>query len=248
MDFTFILQVRTGSSRLPRKMLLPFYKQKTIPEVLIDCLGVHFPEYPIIIATTDNYLDDELVALLARYPVKIFRGNENNVVKRFIDAGRDSKIDRFIRICADNPFLDMKLLAEMLNQYTSELDYLSYKIGDLPAMKTAYGFFAEISRMCVLERVLHLTKDPAYLEHVTNFIYDNPSFFRVGFLKANVLITANSNVRFTVDTQNDFDIAQQTYSELSLKKPEFNFEDLILWANENNLLKQMSMETSKNKK
>lgn len=248
VNIIFIIQVRTGSSRLPGKMILPFYQGKTIPEILIERLFNHFPAYPIIIATTDSKSDNDLVKLLAPYPVQIFRGDENNVVKRFLEAGKNYGVDLFVRVCADNPFLDVGLLREMLDRYTPELDYLSYEIDGVPSMKTSYGFFTEISRISALEMVLHKTNDPIHLEHVTNFIYENPTLFKVGFLMADPLLTENRDVRFTVDTQNDFDVAQRAYTDICRFNPAFNFKDLILWANQNNLLKQMITETSKNKK
>jgi spore coat polysaccharide biosynthesis protein SpsF len=228
--------------------MLPFYEGKTISEILIDRLISYFPNNQIIIATTDGKVDDNLVKLLKSYPVHIFRGDENNVLKRLIEGGKKYQVDRFVRVCADNPFLDMQLMEDMMNQFTEELDYLSYHINGIPSMKTTFGFFAEITRINVLERVLNLTRDPIHLEHVTNFIYENPELFRVGFLSADSLIANNNHIRFTVDTKNDFDLAQGIFAEISKIKPKFYFGDLISLAIKNNLLEQMKTETSENKK
>lgn len=246
--FSLIIQARTGSSRLPGKMILPFYKGKTIPEIMIDRLLLHFPGYPIYVATTDSDRDNGLVKVLSEVPIKIFRGEENNVIKRFVDCGNENNIDRFIRICGDNPFLDMGLLKKLILNYLPELDYFSYKIDDLPAMKTSFGFFAEISRISSLQRVIELTDNPIYLEHVTNFIYENPTIFNVEFLNADQVIKDYKDVRYTVDTQNDFDVAKRVFTSLYSQNPDFNFEDAISWGVRNNLLEQMKLETSNNRK
>lgn len=236
---SFIIQVRTGSQRLPHKMILPFYKGLTIPELIISRLEQNFPEVSIIVATTTNVADDVLVSILKKYKVHIFRGSEHDVLDRFIEAGDHYGVEEFIRICADNPFLDMKLMKELLEQDMSGIDYCSYKINDKPAMKTAYGFFAEASKISVLKKVKSKTNDVLYLEHVTNFIYENPHQFKLNWLAVDSIISNHAYIRLTVDTPSDFETASEVYKNVSDSNRDLMYKDVIDYVNANDLAQKM---------
>ena len=81
-----VIQARTGSTRLPNKMLLPFHASKGILELLLEKLRNSFNNLPIIVATTTNNRDDVIVELCLKNKIKYFRGSENNVLQRFIDV------------------------------------------------------------------------------------------------------------------------------------------------------------------
>ena len=168
-----IIQARLGSTRLPEKMILPFYKNKGILEILIEKIKLSFPNIPVILATTDNANDDRLALLGEKLKILVFRGEEQNVLKRFIDAALKYDIDKIIRICADNPFLDMLYLKNLIKEYDdSSYDYISFKTSrDLPTIKTHYGFWTEGVMLTALKKIKKLTGEKIYLEHVTNFIY-----------------------------------------------------------------------------
>jgi spore coat polysaccharide biosynthesis protein SpsF (cytidylyltransferase family) len=103
-DIGIIIQARTGSARLPGKTLLPFFEDKSILDIIIENIQNHFQE-KIIIATTQNTQDEKIVEIAKRNKVLWFRGNEENVLKRFIDAAKNFGLNTIIRICGDNPFI-----------------------------------------------------------------------------------------------------------------------------------------------
>ncbi|HNX57329.1 MAG TPA: hypothetical protein PKO30_17160, partial [Prolixibacteraceae bacterium] len=77
-----ILQARTGSTRMPEKVILPFFEGKSILDLLIEKvkkLGI-----PAVLATTVNPSDDRICDLAARHDFPVFRGSENDVLDRFI--------------------------------------------------------------------------------------------------------------------------------------------------------------------
>jgi spore coat polysaccharide biosynthesis protein SpsF (cytidylyltransferase family) len=226
-DFAIIIQVRSGSTRLQKKMFLPFFNNKTILEIIIEKILPFFDKTQIIIATTTHNNDDKFEELSIKYGVNIFRGEENNVLKRFIDTSRFFNRNKIIRICADNPFLDIELLTNLLNNVTHEIDYCSYIINDTPAIKTHFGFFSEYLTLNTLEKITKLTKDPLYLEHVTNFIYSTDSF-KIKWIKSPLIIENSTNIRLTVDTISDFEICQKVYSDMYKKyKNKFGYNEII---------------------
>lgn len=247
--FAIIIQARSGSTRLPKKMLLPFFNDKTILEIIIEKLLPFFDKTQIIIATTTHKNDDKFEELSIKYGVNIFRGEENNVLKRFIDASRFFNKNKIIRICADNPFLDIELLTNLVNNLTNEIDYCSYIVNDTPAIKTHFGFFSEYVTLSTLEKIAEQTKDPLYLEHVTNLIYAT-DLFNIKWVKSPLIIEESNNVRLTTDTLNDFKIGQKVYNKmLQRHKNEFGYKEILTYVEtEIELKKEMRENIKENEK
>lgn len=100
---TFMIQARVGSTRLPNKILLPFYQNKCILQLLLDKLR-QVDGTNIVIATSKAPQNDAIEHLAKQENVLCFRGEENDVLQRFIDAAHAFDAERLIRICSDNPF------------------------------------------------------------------------------------------------------------------------------------------------
>ena len=75
-NITFIIQARVGSSRLPNKILLPFYKGKCL---LIEKLR-QIEDINIVVATSINPNNDVIETCLDKYNIPIYRGSENDVL------------------------------------------------------------------------------------------------------------------------------------------------------------------------
>lgn len=230
-NISLIIQARTGSARLPSKMLLPFYNQKTILDLVIKKLLDKFNSNQIILATTTNENDSLLVDLAKNRNILWFRGDENNVLKRFIDCANKNNANNIIRICADNPFLDIDLLVELIeNINLKKIDYASYSVNKTPSIRTHFGFFAEYVSLEALKKIQNSTTEIYYLEHVTNFIYSNPALFKIQWIEVPELISKNIGVRLTVDTIEDFENCRQIYEEL-VNKSTLNYFNVINYIN-----------------
>ena len=70
-----------------------------------------------------------------------YRGSEEDVLERFIGAAREYDFHNLIRICADNPFLDVKGTVSLLNFHLeNQNDYTGYKLSNgLPSIKSHSG-------------------------------------------------------------------------------------------------------------
>lgn len=215
-----IIQARLGSTRLPQKMIIPFYSSKGILETIISRIIQRKFNFPIILATTANPKDDVIEKIASDAGIKHFRGSEDNVLDRFIKAGEQYKIDKIIRICADNPFLDLNALEYLAKSFINrDVDYWCYALSDnTPTIKTHYGFWAEGVKLSALKKVKDYTKDSLFLEHVTNYIYSNPNNFSIHFEPIEKIIEEQQSIRLTVDTQEDFKLCQKVYSSLISNK------------------------------
>ncbi|MFY8069067.1 MAG: cytidylyltransferase domain-containing protein [Flavobacterium sp.] len=235
-SIAFFIQARTGSSRLPNKVLLSFDNENCILGILIQQLQTHFKQIPLVVCTSTAANDDVIVSFCESLNVTCFRGSENNVLERFIDAAKHFETKVVVRICADNPFLDMGFIAELLDFYTENpsADYWSFKNAtDVPAIKTHFGFFAEIVTLDALKKVSQLTDDPLYTEHVTNFVYSNAEFNSQLKVMPDFLKHRN-DLRFTIDDATDFELLKEVFQ--FHKENKYNIEKTILWVEKNPLL------------
>lgn len=217
-----VIQVRTGSTRLPNKSILPFYRNKGVFELMLEKL-LSAVEIPIIVATTTNSNDDIIVDIVKRFKsVNIFRGSENNVLQRFIEASEQYSLNKIIRVCSDNPFIETYSLKKLINVFSvKELDYLGYCIDGIPSIKTHYGFWAEAVSFDSLVRTAGLTSEQHYIEHVTNFIYSNPEKFKVDFIDSDYIF--DSRLRLTMDTFEDFILQKKIFEYFIEIFPDQNY-------------------------
>lgn len=224
-----IIQARTGSTRLPGKVLADFYDGQSILEIIINRCKELDTAWPVIVATSSADADQAILNLATSCGVKSFAGDEQDVLKRFIDAAEQFGARQLIRVCADNPFLDTCLLKELLAFADKpDVEYASYEVATgLPAIKSHWGIFAEYVTLEALQKVNSLTQESFYHEHVTNFCYGNTDQFRCEWIKAPELIYNQTGFRFTVDTPQDFEIAREMYGILQKAGKSCNFKELI---------------------
>ena len=229
MKICFIIQARVGSTRMPRKILLPFFDGKSIIELLIEKIK-QINGAKIVIATSSDKSCDELEEIAKRYDVNCFRGSENDVLQRFIDAAEKFSVERIIRVCSDNPFLELSSIQELV-EYVNSLertpDYISFDINGTPSIKTHYGFWTEYVTLDALKRVIELTDEPLYHEHVTNYIYMHPDKFNIRWIEGPKVIENRPDIRLTIDTVEDFSGAQKIYSDLCQSNPYPTIKDIV---------------------
>lgn len=223
-----IIQARTGSTRLPSKMTLPFYKGFTVLDLILKRFKntTNVPE--IVVATTNNKNDDAIVEICENNAVNVFRGSETNVLQRFIDCGETYNFNVIVRVCADNPFLDTEGTLSLLHNFKNNIDYKSFAIsGNIPTIKTHLGFWGEIVTLEALKKVYSITSESLYLEHVTNFIYSNPNIFKCDFNNAPKEFFDRRDIRLTMDTITDFDLYKNMYNEVINDSNIINLKELL---------------------
>ncbi len=237
-----IIQARIGSTRLPGKILRPFYKDKTILDIIIETLE----QFGIKLILAFPFGSENNI-LAEKYGLKIiFRGSEENVLERIIKAAEFNNVDTIIRVCADNPFLDFGLLHDLLIKMDDETDYLSYKINNIPAIKTHFGFFSEVVCLKTLKDIASRTQEKLYREHVTNYIYSHERLYKIKWITAPDKILKNNSIRLTIDTIDDFITAKEIYYQIF---PEINYDTVIDYINTKpDLFVKMRISMTKNLK
>lgn len=248
-ELGIIIQARTGSTRMPEKVIQPFYQEQTILDLLLE--KAKKLNVPVVLATTVNPSDDRLCVLAEKHDIPVFRGSENDVLDRFIKAARKSGFSKIIRVCADNPFLDLSGLQTLIAEYrNSDMDYMGFQLaGNKPSILTHFGFWAEAVRLEALDLTTLLTSEKLYHEHVTNFIYSNPILFDVQFIPADPLIFSRTDIRMTLDTPEDFEIQKEIFATISKENPNFGIPEIVFWLDKHpEILERMKNEIGRNQK
>ncbi len=211
-----VIQARSGSTRMPAKILLPFDGEKRIIDIIIERIKRDCPDKRIVLATTVNAADDVLEEVARQHDISCFRGSEENVLSRFIGAADAFGIDRMIRVCSDNPFLDTTSFEKMFRcQSESGADYVCFAFPDgRPTIKSHLGLFAELATTEALRRVASLTDEKLYLEHVTIYLYTHPEAFTIARMPLPGFLDQRTDLRLTLDTPSDFRLLQTLFRRL----------------------------------
>jgi spore coat polysaccharide biosynthesis protein SpsF len=227
MNNLIIIQARLSSTRLPGKILKPLIGGKCLLDLQLETLKKL--DIPYVLATSTNQADDLLEDWAIQNQVECFRGEEHNVLQRFIDCAEQYNAEQLIRVCSDNPFLQFGQVSLYFKVLSENVDYISFcNAKGIPAIKTHWGLFVEGVKLSALKRASELLQDNAhrgfYSEHVTNFIYGHPKEFRVVLEEAPEVISSRNDLRFTIDTPADF---ENMHSLLKLVDPNTTLGELI---------------------
>lgn len=233
-----VIQARLASTRLPGKVLRPFQSGQCILDILLE--GLSGLDLPIILATSTATSDDPLSEYCIRHQIQYFRGSEQDVLHRFLQAADILELTHAVRVCADNPFFLPDLILPLLTKLeaTATADYISFQNADgVPAIRTHWGLLGELVSISALRKADKTIQDPFYREHVTNYLYGHPETFELAWLPAPDAIFSRNDLRFTVDNLEDFDLAEELLPKLSA---DWTLEDLIrIAAQEDRYLQTM---------
>ena len=143
--------------------------------------------------------------LARRYNFELFEGSEENVLKRFYYAAKKYDLDLIIRITSDSPIISSKILENSIKEFKRrKIDYYNNII--IPSYP--HGIHVEILNFKSLQLSYIKSKNKAYKEHVTPFIYNNPNSFKI---YTKVLKKKLNNFRLTIDHKKDLEILSKIY-------------------------------------
>jgi spore coat polysaccharide biosynthesis protein SpsF len=196
-----VIHARAGSTRFPEKMLKLLGGRPILEWVILRAKRIHGAD-ALVLATSRKERDDVIVDMASRNGINVFRGSEENVLERIVDAASQYDCDAIVRVCADNPFLDPDLIATLIDEFRrSDYDYMfNHRPG--PGLSIADGFGAEIATVASLRLIQSQCSDARYREHITLAYWENTDKFKVGALSSTLDI-ADDTYRFDVDTESD---------------------------------------------
>lgn len=229
-----IIQARMGSTRLPGKVLKFLSENETVLDVLIKRLKLSNFLDEIIIATTLDPKNSVIINVAKSYNVSYFVGSEENVLERYYQAAKEFDIDIVIRVTSDCPFIDPKVLDNMIEFYLkNDYDFVRNtnreKTTNFPI-----GFDIEIFSFEVLEEAQFAQTTDFEKEHVTDYIHSRKDEFKI-FYYDNKNLKRLPDLRLTIDEQEDLIMCREVYNKLKErgKGIDFTIYDVITLIDEN---------------
>ena len=208
-----IIQARTGSTRLHNKILLPFYGGQRIIDILIGNINRPAPIRLLCLPLPTV----RRMIYWQRLPAKLVSvatGETRTMYSTALSGlPKHSTLTAFIRVCSDNPFLRPDSFRAFFKEHdTRPADYIAYGFADgRPTIKSHLGLFAELTTADALRRAAAATQEKLYIEHVTIYLYTHPEAFSVRLLPLPDELEGRLDLRFTLDTMEDFTLLQELY-------------------------------------
>ena len=215
-----ILQARCSSKRLPRKVLSSVNGKPIILWQLERILQSNEISR-VIVATSNDASDDELVDLLDDQGFEVSRGNLDNVLERFIRVINEQGIDSFVRLTADCPLFMPAIADKLISKFHElQVDYLSNTI--TPTFPD--GCDVEVVKSEKLFQLFGSQPSEAEQEHVTLGLYKRNKFA----VCVNIENDQNeSNYRWTLDTHEDLDFVRAVYEHMVGRESTFGYSDVM---------------------
>lgn len=137
MTTVAIIQARTGSSRLPGKVLLPLLGEPLLTRV-VRRVGRADRLDKVVVATTTQPADDAIVSLAEREGWPVERGSETDLLNRYVQAARRHRADVVVRITSDCPLIDPRLIDDTVAGRTGPMR-LREQLARAPHVPKGFG-------------------------------------------------------------------------------------------------------------
>ena len=225
-----IVQARMGSTRLPGKILKKILRKPMLWHI-INRLNQVGEINEVVIATSKLLKDDPVYKMSKEYGISCFRGSESNVLKRFFDAAVMAKADYIIRITGDCPLVDPPTISKLVKLFfNGSFDFCGVACGAGVANQTNINRFpdgmdAEIFSFQALQEANEEADTDLQREHVTPFIWKDKKRYSSATLFPET--SDYSDLRWTVDNQEDFDFVNWIYDMLYPRNSQFKLDDIL---------------------
>lgn len=212
MKVVAIVQARMGSTRLPNKVMKPIGGIPMI-EVLLARLARAKEIDAIMVATSEDPRNQPLADHVRALGYKCYRGSENDVLDRYLQAAKSAKADVVVRITGDCPLVDPALVDEAIRHFKAcHVDYLS----NTSPPTFPDGLDIEVFTLAALESAAQETSRPYDHEHVTPYLRESGRFKLAGLKNGEDL----SGLRWTVDEPTDYGVVTEVFAHFS---PDLHF-------------------------
>jgi glutamate-1-semialdehyde-2,1-aminomutase len=220
MKVVAIVQARMGSTRLPGKVLKLLAGRSMLWRVLRRARAARGID-EVVLATTTEPEDRALEPVARELGVRVVFGHPTDVLDRYYQAAKASGAGAIVRVTADCPFLDPEVVDACVELYLS-----SGKAYASNVIKRTFpdGLDVEVFSFAALEAAWSEAKLASEREHVTPFIWKNPTRFPAAEL---VRETDLSAMRWSVDNPEDLALAQAVYDGLGSDDRLFGYRELL---------------------
>jgi spore coat polysaccharide biosynthesis protein SpsF len=217
-----IIQARMGSSRLPGKVLADLAGAPALVR-LFERLRRARSVSAIVLATSNLAGDDVIADFVAGIPdIKLWRGPEQDVLRRYADAARHFDLDPIVRITADCPLIEPAVIDAVVGKFRQG----SYDYADNVVPRTfPHGYDVQVLSRRALEAADLEATLAADREHVGPFIIRNAERFPATHVTSST--GSHPELRITLDYPEDLILIRGIYERLYSRNPDFGLQDIL---------------------
>lgn len=204
-----IVACRMKSTRLKQKAILPIQGVASVERCLQNCLMI--PHAGQVILATSTVEEDAVLEKYARAcQVKFWRGDPDDVIRRYLGACDEFGVDVIIRVTADDPVVSPEIAEVLLNShFKTGADYSGPK-------KYAMGSNSEIYNVSALRQVIDMLGSAIHSEYMTWYMRNNADIFKVNIVDLPEDLVRD--YRLTLDHPADLEMFNRLYSVLATNK------------------------------
>lgn len=220
MKIGFLITARLKSSRLPLKIIKDL-KGKTVIERVISRAKKIKDISVIVLCTSNNPQDKLLVEVAKKNGIYHFKGDEEDVLKRLLDAAEFFNLDYFLGITADNPLFSIYYSNCIIDEIKrNHNDFI--KLKGLPLGAATYGIKVKaLETVCKIKTIVDT--------EIWGYLIDRPEIFDVKTIKV-VGKLNRPDLRFTLDYDEDYELINNIYSNVRFEEV-LNLKKVIDYLN-----------------
>ena len=204
-----VVSARMASSRCPGKALAPLAGRPLL-EVLLDRMAAVRGVDGVVLATSVKAENDPLADVARRGGFEVFRGDEDDVLRRHVDCARALGADHVVRVTGDNPLTDVETIESLVARHRREAADYTYVPGDALLM----GILAEVLSRSALERSWERGDARHRSELMTLYIKEHPQEFAIAAAELPPGLY-RPEYRLTVDEPEDVRLMQEIFARLA---------------------------------
>ncbi|MBC7936589.1 MAG: glycosyltransferase family protein [Rhizobacter sp.] len=227
-----IMQTRTGSSRLPAKVLMPLAGKPLFVQQVKRVQAAALCGMVVVATTTDN-TDDVIENICIEEGFHCFRGHPTDLLDRHYQAALYYEASVVVKIPSDCPLIDPGIIDQVIGDYIIHQEQYDF-VSNLHPATWPDGNDVEIMPIRVLEEAWQNAGKIFEREHTTPYIWERPEKYRIG----NTVMPGGKDHsmvhRFTIDYIEDYHFIKAVYDELYATNHLFTCDDIITLLEQRN--------------
>lgn len=217
-----VIQARMNSKRLPGKVLSKICGKPLIYHIY-ERLEKISEISDIVIATTNRESDKPLRDFAKSKKIPYYAGKVNDITDRLYKTGKKFNGDIIVKINADCPLIDVKLVSDGLKKFCESKkkpDLVTNCVIETYPEGMQYGIF----NFETISKIWTNVKNPFWREYIFRYIIENKSKFKVISMENSKNL---SSMRWTVDYPEDLKFVKKVYEKLYSKNQFFSMNDVL---------------------
>jgi spore coat polysaccharide biosynthesis protein SpsF len=237
------IQARMCATRLPGKVLKEALG-KPMLQHMIERVKKSSLIDDIVVTTTVNPKDEQIVALCKKIGVKYFRGSEEDVLGRIYDAHKEVTTDIVVSLYGDCPLIDPEIIDTVIMAYlvNDKSDYVT----NLDPKTYPGGMDLEVFPFSTLDRAQRNANSAYEREHSSWHFRSRPKEFKHVYVAAPPRLYF-PHLELVLDEASDYELIKKIFEALYPTDPDFDCADIIEYVKSDSSLMDINRQVVRNK-